>query len=82
MPAATTTLTIRNLDEAVKHKLRVRAAANRQSMQAEVREILMRAVRTTAQKPPADAEGKFDSVLGIWAGRMTTREPMELTRGG
>jgi antitoxin FitA len=34
------TITIRNLDEAVKRKLQVRAALNGRSMEAEAREIL------------------------------------------
>jgi antitoxin FitA len=36
----TTTLTIRNVDPALKEKLRVRAARNARSMQAELRHIL------------------------------------------
>lgn len=35
-----TTLTIRNLDEAVKQKLRLRAASHQTSMEAEARAIL------------------------------------------
>lgn len=38
-------LTIRNLDDAVKHGLRVRAAQHGRSMEEEVREILRQAVR-------------------------------------
>lgn len=38
------TLTIRNLDEAVKRRLRVRAAEHGRSMEEEVREILREAV--------------------------------------
>ena len=37
-------LTIRNLDDAVKHRLRVRAAENGRSMEAEARLILREAV--------------------------------------
>jgi antitoxin FitA len=37
-------LSIRNLDEQVKERLRVRAALNRRSMEAEIREILTEAV--------------------------------------
>jgi plasmid stability protein len=36
----TTTLTIRNVDPALKEKLRVRAARNARSMEAELRHIL------------------------------------------
>ena len=41
-----TTLTVRGIDEAVKDGLRVRAARNGVSMEAEVREILAAAVRS------------------------------------
>ena len=37
-------LTIRNIDDAVKHRLRVRAAEHGRSMEEEVREILRQAV--------------------------------------
>ena len=37
-------ITVRNLDEGVKHHLRVRAAENGRSMEEEVREILRSAV--------------------------------------
>ena len=39
-----TTLTIRNLEESVKQKLRMQAASHGRSMEAEVREILTRAM--------------------------------------
>jgi len=38
------TLTIRNLDDAVKERLRIRAAHNGRSMEAEVREIIVAAI--------------------------------------
>ncbi len=43
------TLTIRGLDDQVKEELRLRAARNGRSMEAEVREILGRAVATSAR---------------------------------
>lgn len=42
-------ITIRNLDEAVKRRLRIRAAEHGRSMEEEVREILRKAVG----EPPA-----------------------------
>jgi plasmid stability protein len=82
------TLTIRNLDEAVKQKLRVRAAMHRRSMEAEAREILAQAVADETQpseERDLTAEERMrraiDSVKGIWKGRKTTAELMELTRG-
>jgi antitoxin FitA len=81
----TTTLTIRNLDESVKQKLRVQAATHRRSMEAEAREILARAVEPEAPSGGASAEprvaGKFDHLRGIWKGRLSTDETMLITRG-
>ena len=42
-------ITVRNLDDEVKHKLRVRAAEHGCSMEAEVREILAEAVANDAE---------------------------------
>jgi plasmid stability protein len=47
-----TTLTIRNLTEPVKQKLRLRAASNGRSMEAEARETLSAAVLDTGIAPP------------------------------
>jgi len=44
------TLTIRNLDEAVKARLRVRAARNGHSMEAEARDILRAALAEPAPR--------------------------------
>ena len=91
-----TTLTIRNLEEPVKQKLRIRAASHGRSMEAEARDILTSAIsnasnvaaqsdRQSAPPTPSDAasknKGKFDHVIGIWKGRMSTDEIMQLTRG-
>ena len=51
-------LTIRNLDETVKRRLKVRAARHGRSMEAEAREILSEAVRE-----PADSDGLFTTLL-------------------
>ncbi|GMA23862.1 plasmid stabilization protein [Luteimicrobium album] len=51
------TITVRGLDDDVKQKIRVRAAAHGRSMEAEVREILTEAVSV-----PSPAERK----LGTW----------------
>jgi len=82
-----TTLTIRNLDEAVKQKLRLRAAMHQRSMEAEAREILAHAVADENQaadkakdSPQEQMRRAIDSVRGIWKGRKTTDELMELTR--
>ena len=51
-------VSIRNLDDQVKERLRVRAARHGRSMEAEVRAILTDAVRE-----PADSAGLFTAVL-------------------
>ncbi len=88
-----TTLTIRNLEEPVKQKLRMRAASHGRSMEAEARDILTSAISNVASHPERQNappirsseatknKGKFDHVIGIWKGRMTTDEVMQLTRG-
>ena len=83
-----TTLTIRNLEERVKQKLRVQAACNGRSMEAEARAILTVAVASagngvSAATKPGKGRRKSacEAVRGIWKGRMTTDEIMKLTRG-
>jgi plasmid stability protein len=51
-------LSIRNLDDRVKERLRIRAARHGRSMEAEVRAIL-----TDAVGEPGDAPGLFDVIL-------------------
>ncbi len=47
-------ITIRNLEEATKRKLKVRAAMNGHSMEQEAREILKSALKTTPSKSGAN----------------------------
>ena len=49
-PAAAS-ITVRNLDGRVKESLRVRAAQNGRSMEAEARAIITEAVKTSARTP-------------------------------
>ena len=51
-------VSIRNLDNTVRERLRVRAAAHGRSMEAEMRAILVEAVRD-----PGDDEGLLDALL-------------------
>lgn len=83
-----TTLTIRNLDEGVKQKLRLRAASHQRSMEAEAREIL--AVALSGQegfsppRTPEEMRERLKAVSGIWKDRMegkTTDEIMRELRG-
>lgn len=83
-----TTLTIRNLDEEVKRKLRIRAASHQNSMEAEARSILAKAVsETEAITPPCTPEElrtRLEAVRGIWKGRSggrSTDEIMQELRG-
>jgi plasmid stability protein len=57
------TLTIRNLDPALKAKLRVRAAEHGRSMEEEARVILRHALAATQPAPPAD--GLADAISAI-----------------
>lgn len=85
-----TTLTIRNLDETVKQRLRIRAAYNKRSMEAEAREILATCL-ADGQGPLVDKETamaermkRIESVVGTWKGQLngkTTDEIMQELRG-
>lgn len=62
------TITVRNLDEWVKQKLRVRAAANGKSMEQEVRDILRTAVeeeRLSTQDLASAIRSRFASLGGV-----------------
>ncbi len=56
------TITIRNLDEKVKRKLRVRAALNGRSMEAEAREALTAALSNARVSPNAGEVGLGDAI--------------------
>lgn len=82
------TLTIRNLDEGVKQRLRLRAASHQRSMEAEARDILATALSTQEKiAPPSSPEEmreRLRAVSGIWKDRMegkTTDEIMQELRG-
>ena len=56
------TLTIRNLPDAVRDKLRVRAAENGRSMEAEARDLLVRAVSARADASADDVATRVQEV--------------------
>ncbi len=64
-----TTLTIRNLDPSVKDRLRVRAAQNGRSMEAELRAIISDAVETPARPPELNLydriRARFEPLGGV-----------------
>ncbi len=83
-----TTLTIRNLDEEVKRKLRLRAASHQTSMEAEARAILKKAVEEPETIPPPrtpeEMRARIEAVQGIWKDRYggkSTDEIMKELRG-
>lgn len=63
-------LTIRNLDEEVKRKLRLRAASHQTSMEAEARTILAQAVNEPEDiappRTPEEMRERLEAVRGIW----------------
>ena len=70
-------ITIRNLDEDVKTRLRVRASANGRSMEEEARLILREAVeRKTVTKNLANAIRARFAPLGGVELKMPVRQPM------
>jgi plasmid stability protein len=84
-----TTLTIRNLEEPVKHLLRIQAASHQRSMEAEARDILTRAVMPMSAAGPAPTTGAVsaaalnavNAIRGKWQGRGTTDAAMQELRG-
>ena len=78
------TLTIRNLDEAVKKKLRIQAAHNLRSMEAEARELLAMALdKREPLSPPQTVEEvkeRLQAVCGIWKDRAKGRSTDEIMK--
>lgn len=80
-----TTITIRNLDDQVKQRLRVIAAQHGKSMEAEARDILTRATFANTSNPEPEshpqAEGYRSPARGKWKHLgITTDAIMALTR--
>jgi plasmid stability protein len=75
------TLTIRNLDQAVKERLRVRAAEHGHSMEAEARRILQTALGESARPP---ARNLYESIHARFAALggvdldLPSREPVRI----
>jgi plasmid stability protein len=70
-------ITIRNLDDNLKHRLRIRAAEHSRSMEEEAREILRAAVGTPA--PPPNLAAAIRSRVAALGGvdlEIPPREPM------
>jgi antitoxin FitA len=62
-------ITIRNLDPAIKERLRVRAAEHGHSMEAEARRILQSTLRGGTQSPPRNLyeriRARFEPLGGV-----------------
>ena len=73
----TATLTIRNVDAALKERLRIRAAEHGHSMEAELRDIL----KATLKEPPAEPHlyerirARFAPLGGVYL-ELPPREPV------
>lgn len=70
-------ITIRNLDSGLKHRLRIRAAEHGRSMEEEAREILRVVVGEPA--PPTDLAAAIRSRVAAFGGaelEIPPREPM------
>ena len=79
-----TTLTIRNLDETVKQKLRMQAARNQRSMEAEARELLARGLEQGEPLGPPRTAGemkeRLEALRGIWKERSKGRSTDEIMK--
>ncbi len=62
-PVDVAVMTIRDLDDEVRDKLRIRAAHNKRSMEAEVRAILTEAVASPVERSLVDALLDFGTQL-------------------
>ena len=72
-------ITIRNLEEATKRKLKIRAAVNGRSMEQEAREILKTALARTPQKKTNLAE-RIHEIFSPMGGVELERLPREAIR--
>lgn len=68
-------MTIRGLDDEVRDKLRVRAALNKRSMEAEIRQILTDAVESPVERSFLEALTQMREALDGWELELPTREP-------
>lgn len=59
-------ITIRNLEESTRRKLKIRAAMHGRSMEQEVREILKSALRQKPQEKPKSGAELVKQIRAIW----------------
>ena len=72
-------IVIRNLDEATKRKLKIRAAMNGRSMEQEAREVLKSALAQTSKKKSNLAD-RIREIFGPLGGVQLERLPREAIR--
>jgi antitoxin FitA len=63
-------LVVRNIDEGVKKRLKVRAARNGRSLEGEVRDILSGAVKKPTARRPKAQKGFGTRLVEIFAGKV------------
>ena len=84
-PHLMATITIRNLDDEIKRKLRLRAARHDRSMEAEARAILAKAMLSPEEdEEPTTTDlylSKIKKARKLWNTQMNADEVMAMTRG-
>lgn len=84
-PHLMATITIRNLDDEIKRKLRLRAARHDRSMEAEARAILAKAMLSGEEDEltatPDLYLSKIEKARKLWNANINTDEVMAMTRG-
>jgi antitoxin FitA len=73
-------ITIRNLDPAIKERLRIRAAEHGHSMEAEARRILQNTLTSSTRTPAANLYERIRAVVEPLGGIDLELPPRELTR--
>lgn len=74
------TLTIRNLDDALKSRLRLRAAARNRSMEEEARQILRASLQESAPAPAQDLASRIRARFSALGDVQLAIEPREAVR--
>jgi plasmid stability protein len=79
-PTPMSSITIRNLDPAIKERLRVRAAEHGHSMEAEARRILQTSLKSPARAPASNLYERIRALVEPLGGIDLELPPREPTR--
>jgi plasmid stability protein len=79
-PIPMSSITVRNLDPALKERLRIRAAEHGHSMEAEARRILQTALKGQARKPASNLYERIRARVDPLGGIDLELPPREPTR--